>query len=251
MNGCTTPWRPNDHCVPVQIHETSKDCWTLTTPPALPEYPDRPLPATTFEEYLFQLPEYEQHLFASVELLCEPYEILTIFNTEYLDPADSDDGTLILDNTPKPPTTIHMVSDGSELAQKMTFGWILCTANGDRLAICSGTAFGTGSSHRAEGTGMLSAARFLHHLAQYCAACIVNPLVYTSDNLGLITRMNQRLQYDDCYTNATLGPDWDLTEAIHASIHHLSSPPTFQHSKGHQGTNIKNIPNYLSPPNSM
>jgi hypothetical protein len=239
MNGCTTPWRPNDHCVPVQIHETSKDCWTLTAPPALPEHPDRPLPATTFEESLFQLPEYEQHLFASVELLCEPYKIITIFNAEYLDPADSDDDTLILDNTPKPPTTIHMVSNGSELAQKITFSWILCTAKGDRLAICSGPAFGTGSSHRAEGTGMLSAACFLHHLAQYCAACIVNPLVYTSDNLGLITSMNQHLQYDACYTNATLAPDWDLTQAIHASIQHLSSPPTFQHVKGHQDQHQK------------
>jgi hypothetical protein len=121
-----------------------------------------------------------------------------------------------------------MVSDGSELAQKMTFGWILCTAKGDQLAICSGPAFSTGSSHRAEGTGMLSAASFLHHLAQYCVVCIVNPLVYTSDNLGLITRMNQRLQYDDCYTNATLAPScWDLTKAIRASIQHLSSPPVY------------------------
>jgi hypothetical protein len=86
---------------------------------------------------------------------------------------------------------------------------------------------------------MLSAASFLHHLAHYCATRIVNPLVYTPDNLGLITRMKQRLQYDACYTNATLAPDWDLTEAIHASIQHLPSPTTFQHVKGHQDNHQK------------
>jgi hypothetical protein len=86
---------------------------------------------------------------------------------------------------------------------------------------------------------MLSAACFLQYLAQYCATCIVNPLVYTFDNLGLITRMNQRLQYDASYTNATLAPDWDLTEASHASIQHLSSPPTFQRVKGHQDQHQK------------
>jgi hypothetical protein len=36
VNGCSTPWRPNDYCVPVHIHETSKDCWTLAAPPAIP-----------------------------------------------------------------------------------------------------------------------------------------------------------------------------------------------------------------------
>jgi hypothetical protein len=81
---------------------------------------------------------------------------------------------------------------------------------------------------------MLSAARFLYHLARYCNARILNPLIYTSDNKGLITRMNQRLQYDACFSNATLAPDWDLTEAIHDSIQHLDESPTFQHVLGHQ-----------------
>jgi hypothetical protein len=127
-----------------------------------------------------------------------------------------------------------MVSDGSELSQKMTFGWVLCTASGIRLAICSGPAFGTGSSHRAEGTGMLSVARFLYHLSQYCNTTIHNPLVYTSDNLGLITCINQRLQYDNCFSNAYLVPDWDFTEAIYANIQHLTITPIFQHVMGHQ-----------------
>jgi hypothetical protein len=86
-----------------------------------------------------------------------------------------------------------MISDGLELYQKMTFGWVICTANGTRLTICSGPAFGTGSSHRAKATGMLSAARFLYHLARYCNARILSPFIYTSNNKGLITRMNDEL----------------------------------------------------------
>jgi hypothetical protein len=234
ITGCPTPWKPNDYCVPVTIHETSRDCWSLTHPPSLPTHPERLPIATTFEEYLHQLPTQEQHLFASLDLLHDPFEILAHFNQEYQDLPDTDDDSTTSTTTPTPPTTIHMVSDGSELSQKMTFGWVLCTANGIRLAICSGPAFGTGSSHRAEGTGMLSAARFLYHLSHYCNTQILNPLVYTSDNLGLITRMNQRLQYDQCFSNATLAPDWDLTEAIYDNIQHLSTKPTFQHVLGHQ-----------------
>jgi hypothetical protein len=41
------------------------------------------------------------------------------------------------------------VPDGSELARHMTFGWVLCLHDDTRLAVCSGPAFGTGSSHRA------------------------------------------------------------------------------------------------------
>jgi hypothetical protein len=46
--------------------------------------------------------------------------------------------------------------------------------------------------------------------------------------------MTQRLQYAECFSNATLAPDWDLTEAIHDSIQHLADPPVFQHVLGHQ-----------------
>jgi hypothetical protein len=102
----------------------SPSLWSLTQPPALPTHPERLRIATTLEEYLQRLPTNEQHLFASLDLMSDPFEILATFNQEYLDPIDSDDDTLILDNTPTPPTTIHMVSDGSELSQKMIFVWV-------------------------------------------------------------------------------------------------------------------------------
>jgi hypothetical protein len=232
INGCSTPWQPNDYCVPVSIHETSHDCWELTASPALAEHPTHTLVAQTFQEYIQQLPEFEQHLFASLDLLHEPYEILQLFNAATA--TDSDDDSTTAQKAPNTSPTIHMVSDGSELAQKMTFGWILSTSTGKRLAICSGPAYGTGSSHRAEGTGMLSASQFLFHLEQYCNTPIINQLMYTSDNKGLIIRMRQRQEYKTCYPSVTLAPDWDLTEAIHDSDQHLTKPPKYKHVLGHQ-----------------
>jgi hypothetical protein len=98
---------------------------------------------------------------------------MQLINLRELTLDDSLFGPSIDDNdsasTRLPPNWhLHMVSDGSELAQHMTFGWALCLTDGTRLALCSGPAFGKGSSHRAKATGMLSGARFLYHLTQYC-----------------------------------------------------------------------------------
>jgi hypothetical protein len=107
---------------------------------------------------------------------------------------------------------LHMVSDSSELAQHMTFDWALCLNDGTRLALCSGPAFGKGSSHRAEATGMLSGARFLYHLTQYCDQPINRPTTFTTDNKGLLTRIRQRNEYDTNFVTVTLAPDWDRRE---------------------------------------
>jgi hypothetical protein len=113
INGCSTPWQPNDHCVPVSIRETSHDCWELlTASPALPGHPEHPITAQTFQEYVQQLPDPEQHLFASMELLYEPYELLRLFNAELA--TNSDDESSSDTTSPISPPTIHMVSDGSE-----------------------------------------------------------------------------------------------------------------------------------------
>jgi hypothetical protein len=52
INGCTPLWQPNDHCVPISIRETSTDCWEVTAPHAIPEHPERPLIAQTFQDYI-------------------------------------------------------------------------------------------------------------------------------------------------------------------------------------------------------
>jgi hypothetical protein len=130
-----------------------------------------------------------------------------------------------------------MVSDGSQKNDSMSFGWILGITNGPTLAEHSGPAYGHPSSHRAEGWGMLSGARFLFHLLRYCHVTtpIQSAIETISDNAGLITRMKSRTEYTTVYPNATLEPDWDLTEQIHST--HLSIDFTkhkYAWEKGHQ-----------------
>jgi hypothetical protein len=94
INGCASPWMPNESCVPVTTQETSHDCWTLIAPSgALPDHPEQPIVSHSFAEYLLHVPEYEQHLYASVELLLDPYEIISIFNDDGQESIASDNDT--------------------------------------------------------------------------------------------------------------------------------------------------------------
>jgi hypothetical protein len=106
--------------------------------------------------------------------------------------------------------------------------------DGTRLVYCAGPAFGRGSSHRAEATGMLLGARFLHHIVIYCAQPILRPTTFTSDNKGLLTRIKQRSQYLLTYATATLAPGWDLIDQLYHSLAHFNQTTPFTHVKGHQ-----------------
>jgi hypothetical protein len=53
------------------------------------------------------------------------------------------------------------VSDGSVKFHDMSFGWILATPTGKRLAAAAGPCNGRGNSLRAEGAGMLSVTIFI------------------------------------------------------------------------------------------
>jgi hypothetical protein len=125
-------------------------------------------------------------------------------------------------------------SDGSELRKMMCFGWVLSTPTGTRLARCYGLASGPNTSHRAEATGMLAKFRFLLQLSQFCDCHQKWHVRYVSDNQGLITQANDRLKYSHSYPNATLAPDWDLVEVIHATNVILKATASYQHVLGHQ-----------------
>ena len=215
INGIPETWQPTDTSYPVSIKHLSSDIWHLTSPPAFPE-PISPAPhIETFPEFLSNLPHWEQTLFDQLFFQVPPYEILQLFTN----------------NSP-----ILLVSDGSEQAKLMTFGWHMATSTGTRLIRCSGPAFGRGTSHRAEATGILSASRLLFHLSRFCATPLSTPIHFYSDNSGLITRLNQRHQHDTCYPAATLAPDWDIIEATYATnkpLAHLK----YRHVKGHQDRN--------------
>jgi hypothetical protein len=243
-NGIPCTWQPTDSCVPVTAEQFSYDCWTLTQPPSILHNPSLVTIVETFHEYIGQLPSSEHHPFADLQIFYSPYEILQLINLRPLTILDalfapSTNDAYDLDSPRKPDPTLPtwkllLVSDGSELARHMTFGWVLCLHDGTRLAVCSGPAFGTGSSHRAEATGILSGAPFLQLLQIFCADQIQCPTTFSTDNKGLLTRVLQRCQYSVNYATATLTPDWDTLEQIYAALQALTTPPTFEHVKGHQ-----------------
>jgi hypothetical protein len=120
-----------------------------------------------------------------------------------------------------------------------SFGWMLGTKAGQRLAWCSGPGFGTATSHRAECWGKLSVARFLHHLPQFTTMAYPQNLniVSIADNKGLVTTLAKRSEYSTPYPNSTLQPDWDLIEEIYSTYHNLTiANVRFMWVKGHQDT---------------
>jgi hypothetical protein len=124
------------------------------------------------------------------------------------------------------------VSDGSNL---MTFGWVIATPDGRRLARCSGPVFGPfGSSFHAEGYGFLSVSRFLVRLQEFCATAPTWCIRMMTGNQGLITRLELSLPYIDPFPNITLTADWNVTNEILKSLRELLIPPNFAHVKGHQ-----------------
>jgi hypothetical protein len=53
------------------------------------------------------------------------------------------------------------------------------------------------------------------------------PLLFFTDNKGLLIRTAQRQAYIANYANATLAPDWDLIEEIVLQLRTLPVLPTF------------------------
>jgi hypothetical protein len=121
--------------------------------------------------------------------------------------------------------------------QSHSFGWVLGTASGQKLAWGNGPGYGTDTSHRAECWGLLSAAKFIFHLSRFTATQFPPNLKLTifSDNKGMIKTLQNRQKFSTPYPNMTLKPDCNLTEAIYTTftstgIHDL----TFSWVKGHQ-----------------
>jgi hypothetical protein len=243
ISGIPVTWTPTDMSVPVALEETSKDCWSLTAPPSPYHPPIRKSPPTTFKAYIRHLPQWEQHLFSNLCFHTSPMAVMELLHPT--EPNDSDANcTLYFEKESKPKPSIggNLVSDGSERVPTMTFGWSLCTTYGKRLVTCGGPGFGPSSSHRAEGTGMLSGG--IKCLYQHLSHCMGLPLPNDchlfSDNKGLLLlRTRAHLQYVKNYPNATLAPDWNLIEEIYETLRTIASEqphfkPSIKHIKGHQ-----------------
>ena len=177
-----------------------------------------------FADYITSLATWEQNLLTNITFYRQPYEMMDMI---YKLPTDS---------------KLYIASDGSHKAGQMSFGWVFGSDTGEIFAENAGAGYGKPTSHRAEGWGILSGGLFIHYLQRYTGQQIPKGsdpnsprVVITSDNQGLIKRLLQRRKYNVVYPNATLEPDWDLTEQIHTIF--TQTPKldhTYSWTKGHQ-----------------
>jgi hypothetical protein len=224
--GIATTWTPDCYSLPVDAYLVNEEYQIHHDLPQL--FPsDPPFQPSSFEEYLNHLPPNEKDLFQDLDMSQDCYaftDLVSDFDPEYND--------LLVQ--------LLNVSDGSAFDASMSFGWAMSLPDGTRLATCSGPAPGAKqSSFRAEGYGMFSLVRFLHHLITYCGTQPVWKIKLICDNEGLIKRLQQSIQYTTPFPNDTLQPDWDLTNAIITTLQGTSLQPTFAHIKGHQDKHIE------------
>eukprot|EP00957_Ditylum_brightwellii_P188057 14317318-Ditylum_brightwellii.AAC.1 len=107
-----------------------------------------------------------------------------------------------------------VITDGSAGEIDMSFGWKICTLNGDIIAKQSGPAFGQASSFCAEGYGVLSALSFFCCAMEYTASTTKLSLQMYLDNKGVITRTKKQQTYSNDYSFNMLTLEWDVMAQI-------------------------------------
>ena len=218
-----TRWVPTSTCTPIDtVHNTGGLLIIRSLPPAPRDSEEYPT-ILDFGEYVESLSPWEKHILQGIKLYVDPKDIF-----QDLQQYEHHERSLIL------------VSDGSCRHSQTTYGWVLGSSAKVIYAEHAGVGYGESTSHRAEGWGMVSGTLFVSHLYKFLhlfdSTLLSNvPITFLSDNNGLVTRVQQRLQYSKCYPNATLIPDWDLVEQIY---HTLSAFPqqkfSVQWVRGHQ-----------------
>jgi hypothetical protein len=128
------------------------------------------------------------------------------------------------------------VSDGSVKFHDMSFGLILATPTGKRLAAASGPCNGRGNSLRAEGAGMLPVTMFIA-LIKHNLKIEEMKIVFISDNSELIRRLKVHKHYDEPFPNETLKSEFDVTEQIYRTTTTYGMKSTYKWVRGHQDKN--------------
>ena len=128
------------------------------------------------------------------------------------------------------------VSGGSvKHTHQMNFDWVLSTTGGVHLVTSYGGCNCRGSSLRAEVVGMLSISLFIALLEKY-SMCTNLKIIYVSNNLKLINRNKEHLNYTDPYQNNTLATEFDIIKQIYLTNQTYKIEGSFQHVYGHQDT---------------
>ena len=176
---------PRD-ATPVSVH-TLSDGWQV--PPTEPQKIGPTIIHSTFSEYLQTQPHHIASLFTRFHC-ADIYEFTQLSHQ--------------LSN-------LLCVSDGGAIPNSGSFGWIISTKAGTRLASGQGTVFGHDpKSYRSEAYGCKAVMYFLLLAHRYCESQMTGQLTVTYDNQGLKKKLNYFGTYRLAPTKCVLNSEWDI-----------------------------------------
>ena len=111
---------------------------------------------------------------------------------------------------------------------QMSFGWVVSTEKGLHLAKSFGRCDRRGSSLRVKVVGMLSIWIFVALMEKHRNGTNIQ-IKYASDNLELVNRGKEHLNYNHPYPNNTLSTKYDITEQIYLTNKTYRIDVSFQH----------------------
>ena len=205
------------------------DNWRVFTDQRPPIPPTRQHPITeTFEDFVQTLEQWETDLLRHTTMDVDPYTLCDALTTGFKSGTDG---------------SVRYHTQGS-------FGWMLSTNHGERVAKGMGPARGPKpTSYRAEACGMLSFLRFLLRVAEYTT--MVEPWKgkIVSDSESVLKTLSGgdvdpdespeaplKIDGDKVVLNV-LCPDWDILIEIQHAMQQLPGI-TIQYIKAHQDDKI-------------
>jgi hypothetical protein len=205
-------WRSAIHdSTPIDVLiQDDTDC--MITVPRYIRSTRTPIPKT-WEEYIYRLPEWARTILQN--MVIEEQTPLWLF------PEDAS-------------TPIFVVSDGSVIAHKGSYAWVLATAH-KVLISGRGSVFGSSmSSFWAEVFGILAWSLYLWHYLQFLQLPIKGFWLPFCDNLAAVNSMNDEYETQP---KQSMQSDYDIlveTKSLLASLRTNQRIGKFTHVKGHQ-----------------
>ena len=179
-------------------------------------FPSEESPILSFTEYIQTLPDHERFLLQHHSLFHPtPFDICDIIYSL---------------------NDIILVSDGGAIPGSGSFGWVLSTTDGTRLANGYGPAFGLDPrSYRSECYGAKAGFLFLIMIYRYCGRPLPEgSFEYYCDNEGLIKKLHYLHNHPNAIYESCLHSDWDVFSAVHRLSQLFPDLPSINHIKGHQ-----------------
>jgi exonuclease III len=213
----SVPVQPHDG-IPVDVTETTSGWRTPgIISPVTPLLPT--ILAPTFDAYVDQQPEHVATLLPRIRWYCQDaYEFCTLASN--------------LDN-------ILLVTDGGANDAMGTFGWVIGTTSGTRLAAGSGPVFGFDPrSYRAETYGCRAGMTFLQLVFQFCRCTMTGTLSVRFDNQGLLKKQTSFRKYSLAKFSCALHSEWDAIISVYNLMDRFPNLPDLQHVYGHQDSEL-------------